>query len=205
LNLCQIVGDTTLQAAESFKDMLPPDLMDKPLNFATQAGELIATIESTGESVGEIVASRLDNFSDKQQGLIKKLAQAHNAKNKAQKSFGDAGKQKVEPKKGTPEWNKEYPNGKYNGDNYHKPGGSSKKSPCPKNGQAALDRSIPVEGSRQRVTTEDGKIVILKYEEDGIYHGYLVEDFHSIENKNVQKILVSNGLVKDMKSGKVIK
>lgn len=56
-----------------------------------------------------------------------------------------------------------------------------------KNGQAALDRSISVEESRQRVTTKNGKIVILRHEGNGVYHGYLVEDFHSIENKNIQQ------------------
>ena len=69
----------------------------------------------------------------------------------------------------------------------------------------ALDNSFDVKGSTQRVAVQDGKIVILKFEEEGIYHGYIVEDYHSLKNDSVKNALVNNGLVNSFKGGKVIK
>ena len=109
-----------------------------------------------------------------------------------------------EPKLGTPEYKNKYPNGKYRGSDKHHPNSPDSIGKPPKDGQKALDNSVPVKGSTQRVTTEDGKIVILKYEEDGIYHGYLVEDFHSLKDGGVRKALLDNELVRNAKSGKVL-
>lgn len=109
-----------------------------------------------------------------------------------------------EPAPGTKEYSDKYPHGKYKNAAYHTLKGNSVKSPCPKNGQAALDRSCEVKGSDQRVAVEDGKIVILKHEGNGIYHGYLVDDFHSIQDGAVRKALVDNQLVRNAKSGKIL-
>lgn len=118
----------------------------------------------------------------------------------------------AKPVVGSPEWKNSYPCGKYENAGYHpdqkdllKNSNVPVKSPCPKNGQECLNNSYAVNGSMERVAMEDGKIVILKKTSDGIYHGYIVDDFHSIKNESVQKALVENGLIRTIKSGKVVK
>lgn len=74
----------------------------------------------------------------------------------------------------------------------------------PRNGQSALDNSFPVEDSKERIAIQDGNVVILKYEEDGIYHGYIAEDITTL-NIKVRKALVKNDYIKDPTSKKLIK
>ena len=112
---------------------------------------------------------------------------------------------KVEPKEGSPEWNNLHPHGKTHDSNKHHPHSRDGIGKPPRDAQSALDKSFEVKGSKERVATEDGKIVILKETSNGLYHGYVVDDFHSIKNANVKQALVKNGLVNNIKSGKVIK
>ncbi len=193
IKIATCMGNQVLQAADKLSNNIPSHLHDATPIFATNAGEIIATTEA-GECIGAAVAEQ----------VIKNAARANafHAQVTQQGSGGNGGDNK---QKSTPAQTYTYEHGKYNKDSYHTTKGSKTKSPAPKDGQAALDRSLLVDGSRERVTTENGKIVILKYESEGVYHGYTVEDFFSIKNTNTQKFLVKNGLVNSMKDGKIIK
>ncbi|MBP6869900.1 hypothetical protein KBC04_03395 [Candidatus Babeliales bacterium] len=122
------------------------------------------------------------------------------------KSQKDKPKEEInfEPKKGTPEWDKKYPNGKYRPSDKHHENSPDYIGKPPRDGQAALDDSFGVEKSRERVAVQDGNVVILKYEENGIYHGYIHEDVKKLHQK-VKDALVKNGYMKDATSKKLIK
>lgn len=55
-----------------------------------------------------------------------------------------------------------------------------------------------------RVAIQDGKIVQLNLHSPGKYHGYIVENFFELDLE-AQKALVRKGLIKSMKSGKIVK
>ena len=74
----------------------------------------------------------------------------------------------------------------------------------PRDGQAALDNSFLVKGSRERVAVQDGKVIILKYEEQGVYHGYIDINIKTLDPA-VKDALIENGYLKDAKSKKLIK
>ena len=99
-------------------------------------------------------------------------------------------------------------NGVYKDAKYHHPNSKgSVKSPCPKNGQMALDISIavqnkggaPMEGKR-RIAACEGEFVILDRQRPGEYHGH-VRKWEDLEDI-MQKTLKQNGLVD--KNGKIL-
>lgn len=67
----------------------------------------------------------------------------------------------------------EHPNGKYKDADYHHRNSKGAKSPAPKDGQKALDNSVPVEGGPHRVGISEGEIVVLRQTAEGIFHGYV--------------------------------
>lgn len=76
----------------------------------------------------------------------------------------------------------------------HMPKGKGYKSERPKNGQAALDRSVPAKSgtSNKRLAREGDKAVVLHQDSPGEYHGFL-RDFKDLpqEDKNV---LIQKGI-----------
>ncbi|MBP6869768.1 hypothetical protein KBC04_02715 [Candidatus Babeliales bacterium] len=94
------------------QNMLPPELMDSSLKLSTNAGEVVAVFAETGETVDCVMASKasMDRFA-------KNTGKGAGAK-RALDPFDDT--LNSEPKKGTPEWDKKYPNGKYEGADYHR-------------------------------------------------------------------------------------
>ena len=96
------------------------------------------------------------------------------------------------------------PNGTFRPSAKHHPNSPDDIGKPPRDGQAALDDSFEVEGAKERIAVQDGKVVILKYEEDGIYHGYIVEDITTLNIKE-RKSLVKNDYMKDPTSKKLVK
>ncbi len=47
------------------------------------------------------------------------------------------------------------------------------KSPAPKDGQGALDNSIPSEGKSSRISVHNGEFVVLNQTSRGVYHGHV--------------------------------
>ncbi len=95
-----------------------------------------------------------------------------------------------------------YRNGRYEESPKHNPNSPKNVGKPPRNGQEALDNSISVKGSTQRVAIQDGKFVILKKTAQGTYHGYVVEKFSDLV-QSVKNALYENGLVKSVNSGKI--
>lgn len=100
-----------------------------------------------------------------------------------------------------------HPHGIYEDAGYHHVNSSGRKSPAPKNGQAALDVSVPCpkdesepSNFRHRIAICDEKIVVLRQTSEGKYHGYVCswEDLES----HMQKALKRHNLV--TKKGKII-
>lgn len=94
-----------------------------------------------------------------------------------------------------------HPYGVYKGASYHKSIQNGRKSPAPKNGQRALDRSIAVEGNaRRRVSVCDGEIVIFNKTAEGEYHGYTMTWDEIVSSgyggmEDVQTALIANRLI----------
>ncbi len=77
-----------------------------------------------------------------------------------------------------------HPNGIYEEAPYHHQNSQGKKSPAPKDGQKALDNSIPVDkkgNSKRRISVNEGEIVVLDSHEPGKYHGH-VRDYKNLDN-----------------------
>ncbi|AXK60696.1 hypothetical protein C0J27_02990 [Candidatus Chromulinivorax destructor] len=100
--------------------------------------------------------------------------------------------------------NSKAPHGTYRPSPKHHPNSPDHIGKPPRDGQDALDNSFSVEKSTQRVAVQDGKVVILKYEEEDIYHGYIVEDITTLPQK-VKDALVEQGFMKDSTSKKLTK
>ena len=206
INVSQLVGSSLIEAGRDILEVIPKNLLDSPVNFMTNgAGELVAIAEVSGENIGAAVAAAGKSLLDPLEKGIHCAAQANNAANKRGGFNRGGGKPSVEPAKGSPEYAKKYPNGKYKPSKKHHENSPDDIGKPPRDGQAALDNSFEVKESSQRVVVQDGKVVILKFEEDGIYHGYIVQDYHSLTSDNVKNALVKNGLVNSFKGGKVIK
>lgn len=72
------------------------------------------------------------------------------------------------------EFKKKHPFGKYADASYHHQNSSGLKSPAPKNGQTALDNSVPIKDTAaRRVGVSEGEIVILDRTCEGLYHGHV--------------------------------
>ncbi len=120
-------------------------------------------------------------------------------------SSGGGGKDPKDNKEGC---NAKRPHGLYEDALYHTKNGSGRKSPCPKEGQKCLDRSLSIEGSPHRVGIEGDAFVVFKQTSTGNYHGYVVtwRDIISGGNSHmeaIRKTLVKNNVV--TRAGKIIK
>lgn len=100
-----------------------------------------------------------------------------------------------------PEWKKKHPYGKYEDAPYHHTNSRGKKSPAPKDGQGALDSSIPIEGSESRISLHDGEFVVLRPTRPGLYHGY-VSTWKDLQPK--MKNSLSNAKLVSL-SGKILR
>ena len=72
------------------------------------------------------------------------------------------------------------PNNKKNNKGKNKRSGKGHKSEPPKDGQKALDNSVPAKSdtSNKRLAREGDKVVVLHQDSPGVFHGFL-KDFHS--------------------------
>ena len=100
------------------------------------------------------------------------------------------------------EWRKKHPHGRYEENPKHHQNSRGDISKPPRDGQAALDNSISVPGKACRVSIQDNQIIIFQQHEIGKYHGYIVENFHSLDSQ-VQRALRLAGRVINPKTGKI--
>jgi hypothetical protein len=99
------------------------------------------------------------------------------------------------------EFKKNHPYGRYEDVGYHKNHHSGQKSPRPLDGQAALDRSFPIDkGSDNRIGISNNQFVALNKTSEGVYHGH-VRSWNELSD-TMQAILRRQGLVS--KKGKII-
>jgi len=73
----------------------------------------------------------------------------------------------------------------------------------PVDGPAVLDRALSSPQCKQLVAIENKKIVVFKEHSPGRFHGYIEENFHNLDDE-LQRLLVEEGLVRSIKSGKVL-
>jgi len=94
------------------------------------------------------------------------------------------------------------PHGTYKDAGYHHERSTGFKSPCPQNGQAALDKSIRIkEGSPHRIAVEGNKFVVLRQTSVGEFHGSL-QEWKTLSD-DAQQVLRKAGICN--KQGKIIK
>jgi hypothetical protein len=102
----------------------------------------------------------------------------------------------------------EHPNGIYENAPYHHKNSKGLKSACPKNGQKALDESVPIKDTApHRVGISENEIVVLKQTSPGKFHGYTttwkeLEQGGTATHK-IRDALTENKLVN--LSGKILK
>lgn len=103
---------------------------------------------------------------------------------------------------------KKHSHGKYKDADYHHRNSRGGKSPSPKNGQQALDNSVPVPGhTTRRIGVSCNEIVILDQTSPGLYHGHVRTWKELIsggckQTEKMRSALVKNGLTSS--SGKVL-
>jgi hypothetical protein len=111
--------------------------------------------------------------------------------------------------KNTPTTKYTYEHGEAVEAKYHQPqssglkdgvGGKGNKSPCPRDVQEALDKSIGIEESKHRVSIQDEKFVVLRKTAEHQYHGYVVS-WKDLPDK-MKKALKIVGKVND--KGKIL-
>ena len=204
-NLAQVsalVGNEFLQAGNAIGKVVPQHLINSPFQTVTDAGQIALVAQGTGENIGAAIAAAGKQLSDPR--FAKIVGQGVGAARKAQETHGGNTGKHGKPQSGptdsyTYEYGETHPSAKHN------PNSRDGVSKPPRDAQDALDKSFAVEGSKERIAVQDGKIIILKETSHELYHAYVVDDFFSIKNSNTQKALVNNGLVNSMKGGKVIK
>jgi len=200
-NLSTIVGNELIQVAQDIKDAMPPQLFNKPIQFmTTSTGEIIAAIEGTGENALAAVASQGKKIGNSFSKCATGSAAGKTLKN-VNKTGGNS---QTQPARGSVEWKKQHPHGEYIQSAKHHENTPDYIGKPPRDGQAALNNSFSVEQSTQRITVQDGIVVVLKYEGNGIYHAYIHEDVSTLRKK-VKDALVDNGYLKDATSKKLIK
>ena len=173
-------------AAETMAEVIAPQLMHEPFHFATTStGDIVACIDRTGEIISDVAqvagATVVDGTMLVAQGnnLYNKVNNSGGNGNK--QSAGDKGKPSVESIKGSAEWKKLHPHGEFRPSAKHHANSPDHIGKPPHDGQAALDNSFAVKGSTQRVTVQNENVVILKFEEEGIYHGYIHKDLNTLK------------------------
>ncbi|WP_314062540.1 hypothetical protein [uncultured Vagococcus sp.] len=93
------------------------------------------------------------------------------------------------------------PNGIYEDASYHSSKGNSTKSKKPKNGQDALDNSVPLKEATtdRRVAVSEGEFVVLDKTVTGQFHGH-VRSWEELSEK-MKAVLIKTGKVN--KKGKI--
>ena len=94
----------------------------------------------------------------------------------------------------------EHPHGIYEDASYHGSKGNPLKSKRPKNGQAALDKSLPLK-DRRRIAVDQGEFVVLDRTSEKLYHGH-VRPWNEL-NQEMKNVLYKSGLVN--RKGKILK
>ena len=201
------IGNKCIDAGNAINIKIPTNLLDAMPKIVN--GQAIAVAGGKTINLGEAIAAGAEGLLDPLLDATTLAAQGNNFYNKAKGSgggngSGDKGKSAAEPVKGSSEWKEKYPNGKHRSSAKHNPNSPDYIGKPPRDGQEALNNSFDVEKSKQRVAVQDNKVVILKFEEDGIYHSYIVEDVTTLPLK-VRDALVENGFMKDVTSKKLIK
>ncbi len=200
LHIAQIIGNPIVQAAENLIDNIPPRLINSPFELIPgNTGELIAIVQGTGENIGAAAAAQ--KAANDAAQFLKNAARIKAAVDTAKNGSGN-NKEKNKPKAEAADPHT-YENGKYKGSDKHHANSPDDIGKPPRDGQKALDDSFAVQGSTQRVTVQDGKVVILKYEGQGVYHGYIDNNIISLD-QDVKEALIKHGFLKDGKSKKLI-
>ena len=96
-----------------------------------------------------------------------------------------------------------YKNGKIDDSNKHHPNSPDGVGKSPRDAQKALDDSFDVKLADQRVSVQDGKVIILQKSGEGLYHAYIVENIVTLPKK-IREALVANGYMKHITSKKLI-
>uniref|UniRef100_N2ADW8 Hint domain-containing protein n=1 Tax=Eubacterium plexicaudatum ASF492 TaxID=1235802 RepID=N2ADW8_9FIRM len=101
----------------------------------------------------------------------------------------------------------EHPHGIYEDAPYHGKQDNPLKSKRPKNGQAALDKSLPLKDKR-RIAVDQGEFVVLTPTSEGVYHGH-VRPWKDSKggrkglDQEMKNVLLKAGLVN--RKGKILK
>ena len=96
-----------------------------------------------------------------------------------------------------------YKNGKIDDSNKHHPNSPDGVGKSPRDAQKALDDSFDVKDHDQRIAVQDKKIIIFQESAPGQYHGYIVENYQSLE-PFIKQALLAAGLIKNIKTGKLV-
>ncbi len=95
----------------------------------------------------------------------------------------------------------EHPYGIYEDAPYHGEQDNPLKSKRPKNGQAALDKSIPLNDTR-RIAVDQGEFVVLDQTSKGVYHGH-VRSWRELDMK--MKVALDKAGLVNFKKGRIRK
>jgi hypothetical protein len=192
-----------------------PDMEEKSRERCIQnAKKSTIIMENMVNNIGMILMSREHKKLSKAQ-LTKQAAKnvVSSGQNGCSNNNDDKDKEKKKDKKRnnrTPndddDWNEsEHPYGKYDDADYHHPNSSGRKSPCPDNGQEALDNSIesPSTNSKRRYGVDNsGQFVVFDQTRPGLYHSHIVTWKEITEVKELAKKMIQAQLA--TKTGKAI-
>jgi len=78
-----------------------------------------------------------------------------------------------QPIKGSPEWKKLYPHGKYEPSAKHHQNSTGSISKPPLDGQTCLNKSLGIENYPHRIAIEGDNLVVFRKTSEGILHGYV--------------------------------
>ncbi|MBV8661183.1 MAG: hypothetical protein JO129_03510 [Candidatus Dependentiae bacterium] len=161
------------------------------------------TEDEKKEKEGENKNSKIKNpKSDKSSKNTSKNKKGDcSGKNKKNNRSGGGPEKKPDPKKPNEEYT--FKHGKTHESDKHHPNSESGVGKPPRDAQSALDNSFEVEGKKERVAVQDGKVVTLKKTLDKLFHAYVVENIKSLPNP-VKNALVENGFMKNILSKKLI-
>ena len=176
-------------------------------NVEVECGTSILTkVLSRGELHIEDIEKKLDGIAAIQSAYSggKKSHQKGKSNTDNAVRSGGGGSPNIDPEdpenKGSKD-KKKHPHGKYEDAGYHHPKSKGMKSPAPKDGQGALDNSMPIEGKAGRISLHNGEFVVLNQTSRGVYHGH-VRPWKAL-TEGMQKALKIAKLVSD--SGKILR
>ncbi|MBI2352808.1 hypothetical protein HYV11_01020 [Candidatus Dependentiae bacterium] len=157
--------------------------------------------EQQNKTVLSSFQENIDLKSKKQKQIVQKRAKSEAV---AFSGCPDPNDDDPEDDNDDDEFKKKHPNGRYQASPKHHPNSSKNVGKPPRNGQAALDSSVEVLGKNYRVAIQDGKIIVLRPHECGVYHGYIVNCFQQLDPA-AQAALLKASLVINPKIGRLVK